>query len=155
MYFLLGGIICSLFLFQLSLKLPSHLISQDINTVFNNYLSCYWNVISIEPIPRKLFWRFSTPVCLYMAVPLLAHKGLLWITGIDGMLAQRRGRDKCFCLCHESAFARGSTGKYGPPCIVAVIFKSVSRKALSREVVPFFGTLCCAQSVVGDRKSVV
>lgn len=54
-----------------------------------------------------------------------------------------------FCLCHESAFARGSTGKYGPPCIVAVIFKSVSRKALSREVVPFFGTLCCAQSVVG------
>lgn len=54
-----------------------------------------------------------------------------------------------FCLCHESASARGFTGKYGPPCIVAVIFKSVSRKALSREVVPFFGTLCCAQSVVG------
>lgn len=65
------------------------------------------------------------------------------------MLARRRGRDKCFCLCHESAFARGFTGKYGPPCIVADIFRSVSQKALSREVVPSLITLCSAQSVVG------
>lgn len=60
------------------------------------------------------------------------------------MLAQKLGSGMCFCMCQESAFALVFIGKCGPPCIVAGIFSSVFRKALSREVVPFWDTLVCS-----------
>lgn len=37
----------------------------------------------------------------------------------------------CFRAGHESAFAGGFTGKCGPPCIVAVIFRPLFGKAVS------------------------
>lgn len=58
------------------------------------------------------------------------------------MPVRRQGSGMCcVCVCHESAFAVGFLGKYGPPCIRAGIFRSVFEEALSGEVASFLETL--------------
>lgn len=94
------------------------------------------NCISIKPIPWKFFKTFHSSVSVY-GILSSGTSSLFWIFGIDKMFAQTRGSGMCFSMCHKSAFALGFIGKCGQACVVAFIFKSVFRRALSGEVVPF------------------